>query len=81
IATPLRRGRQRITPNRADASGFSRSPLGLEPTIRKEGQAALRRLATDDDHPSLAEYRDQLVEEAGGGFIPGPSAEPVGAWV
>jgi transposase-like protein len=35
---------------------------GPKPTIRDEGEAALRRLVSDSNHLSLAEYRDRLAE-------------------
>jgi transposase len=38
---------------------------GPKPTIRDEGQAALRRLVADHHHLSLAEYRDRLAEATG----------------
>jgi transposase len=38
---------------------------GPRPTIRDEGEAALRRLVEADNHLGLAEYRDRLVEAAG----------------
>jgi transposase len=43
---------------------------GLKPTIRNEGEAALRRLVADYNHLSLAEYRDRLAEETGGQVHP-----------
>jgi transposase len=38
---------------------------GPPPTIRDEGEAALRRLVTGDNHLTLADYRDRLAEETG----------------
>jgi transposase len=38
---------------------------GPKPTIRDEGEAALRRLVAGDNHLTLAEYRDRLAEETG----------------
>ena len=38
---------------------------GPPPTIRDEGEAALRRLVTGDNQLTLAEYRDRLAEETG----------------
>ena len=38
---------------------------GPPPTIRAEGEAALRRLVTGDNHLTLTEYRDRLAEETG----------------
>ena len=38
---------------------------GPRPTIRDDGEAALRRLVTVDNHLTLAEYRDRLAEEIG----------------
>jgi transposase len=38
---------------------------GPKPTIRDEGEAALRRLVADRNHLSLAEYRDRLAEATG----------------
>jgi transposase len=38
---------------------------GAKPTIRDEGEAALRKLVTDHNHLSLAEYRDRLSEATG----------------
>jgi transposase len=38
---------------------------GPRPTIRDDGEAALRRLVAADNHLSLAEYRDRLAEETG----------------
>jgi transposase len=38
---------------------------GPPPTIRDDGEAALRRLVAGDNHLTLAEYRDRLAEETG----------------
>src|SRR3954451_22213183 len=38
---------------------------GPEPTIRGEGEAALKRLVAADNHLTLGEYRDRLEQEAG----------------
>jgi transposase len=38
---------------------------GPKPTIRDDGEAALRKLVADDNHLSLAEYRDRLAEATG----------------
>jgi transposase len=38
---------------------------GPPPTIRDEGEAALRRLVAGDNQLTLAEYRDRLAEETG----------------
>ena len=38
---------------------------GPPPTIRDEGEAALRRLVTGDNQLTLAEYRDRLAAETG----------------
>ena len=38
---------------------------GPPPTIRDEGEAALRRLVSGDNQLTLAEYRDRLAEETG----------------
>lgn len=38
---------------------------GPEPTIRGEGEAALKRLVAADNHLTLGEYRDRLEQKAG----------------
>ena len=38
---------------------------GPPPTIRDDGEAALRRLVSGDNQLTLAEYRDRLAEETG----------------
>lgn len=38
---------------------------GPKPTIRDEGEAALKRLVAAENHLSLAEYRDRLEPEIG----------------
>jgi transposase len=38
---------------------------GPEPTIRDEGEAALKRLVAAENHLSLTEYRDRLERETG----------------
>ena len=38
---------------------------GPKPTIRAEGEAALRKLVAEDNHRSLTEYRDRLAEAIG----------------
>jgi transposase len=38
---------------------------GPKPTIRGEGEDALKQLVATDNHLTLAEYRDRLAEEVG----------------
>ena len=38
---------------------------GPKPTIRGEGEDALKQLVATDNHLTLAEYRDRLAEAAG----------------
>ena len=52
---------------------------GPRPTIRDDGEAALRRLVAADNHLSLAEYRAGWRRRPGCGSIPGPWVEPCGA--
>ena len=50
-----------------DEGRLSAKPMrgGPKPTIRDEGEAALRRLVEADNHLSLAAYRDHLAHETG----------------
>ena len=52
---------------------------GPEPTIRGEGEAALKRLVAADNHLTLGEYRDRRSRRQGSGSTPGRSGGPSGA--